>query len=565
LLNDYDPNGDPLEVDETSPLDESIGRLDVVNDRQHVLLTLSDTAAGTFSFDYSISDGRGGRATATVTVTVRQPSENSPPQQVRRTSASVSSSGRVTTSVSGDWIDPDGDAFYLTSAGGAPGVSYKPSGDVVYQDAGAGETAVDVPLTVSDGRDEGRGSLSVKVLDAGQVPLEALAFSQQAYAGQQLTVRPLTYARGGTGTIKLNSVPAKTDVTLTPNYEQGTFRVVSDVPGTHLLEYTVTDGDQTATGTVRVDVQAPPDAGTPPVTTPKTIFVETLGTQTLDVVATDRDPANNVLMLTATDAVPAASGVRVETLDQRYARVTLTAPLEDGPVTFGYTVTNGLASATGTVTVVEIPRRTVTQPPIATDDQVTVRVGDAIDIDVLANDEQPDGDELTLVPRLETDVPAGSGLLFASGDRLRYLAPTTPGNVTATYTVEGPDGQRASAQVAIAVREVDAGSNSAPAPQAVTARVVAGATVRVGIPLDGIDPTATRSSFSGSARTPRRAACRRSAPTTSSTRRTPTRPGPTVSPTPWSTGWAPGRRAPSASASPRVPTAHATRSRWPTG
>jgi hypothetical protein len=488
LLNDYDPNGDPLVVEQTETLDDSVGRIDLVNDRQQVLLTLADTASGSFAFEYTITDGRGGQATATVTVTVRQAAENSPPGQVRNTTAAVSSSGRVTSSVLGDWVDPDGDAFYLTSAGGAAGVSYKPSGDVVYQDAGAGEAAVDVPLTVSDGRDEGRGSLAISIMGAGQVPLEALAFSQQAYAGQQLTVRPLSYARGGTGTIKLNSVPAKADVTVTPNYEQGTFRFASDAPGTHLLEYTVTDGDQTATGTVRIDVQSPPDAGTPPITTPKTVFVETLGTQTLDVVATDRDPANNVLMLTATDAVPVSSGVKVETLDQRYARVTLTAPLEDGPVTFGYTVSNGLASAVGTVTVVEIPRRAITQPPIATDDQVTVRVGDSIDVAVLANDEQPDGDELSLVPRLETDVPAGSGLLFASGNRLRYLAPSSPGNVTATYTVEGPDGQRASAQVAIAVREVDAGSNAAPAPQAVTARVVAGETVRVGIPLDGIDP-----------------------------------------------------------------------------
>jgi len=488
LLNDYDPNGDPLVVEQTETLDDSVGRIDLVNDRQQVLLTLADTASGSFAFDYTITDGRGGQATATVTVTVRQAAENLPPGQVRNTTAAVSSSGRVTSSVLGDWVDPDGDAFYLTSAGGAAGVSYKPSGDVVYQDSGAGEAAVDVPLTVSDGRDEGRGSLAISIMGAGQVPLEALAFSQQAYAGQQLTVRPLSYARGGTGTIKLNSVPAKADMTVTPNYEQGTFRFASDAPGTHLLEYTVTDGDQTATGTVRIDVQSPPDAGTPPITTPKTVFVETLGTQTLDVVATDRDPANNVIMLTATDAVPVSSGVKVETLDQRYARVTLTAPLEDGPVTFGYTVSNGLASAVGTVTVVEIPRRAITQPPIATDDQVTVRVGDSIDVDVLANDEQPDGDELSLVPRLETDVPAGSGLLFASGNRLRYLAPSSPGNVTATYTVEGPDGQRASAQVAIAVREVDAGSNAAPAPQAVTARVVAGETVRVGIPLDGIDP-----------------------------------------------------------------------------
>jgi len=486
LLNDYDPNGDPLVVDQVSDFDPATGRLDVVNDRQQVLLTLTDEATGAFSFNYTISDGRGGTATATVTVTVRADGENSPPAQVRRTSADVSSSGRVTTSVLGDWVDPDGDAFYLTSAVGGEGVSYKPSGDVVYQDAGAGATTLDVGLVVSDGQVEGRGSITIRV--AGSSPLTADSFSVQAYAGQQLTVRPLPYASGGSGSIRLNSVPAKNGSTVTPSYEAGTFRFVSDEVRTHNLEYSVTDGDQTATGTIRVDVQSPPDPSSPPITTPKTVFVETLSTQTLDVVATDHDPAGNVLMVTSTSEVPLSSGVRVETLDQRYLRLTLAAPLDDGPVTFTYTVTNGLASAEGTVTVIETPRRSQTQPPVATDDQVTVRVGDAIDIDVLANDEQPDGDEITLVPDLVQDVPTDGGLLFASGSILRYLAPTTPGNVTAVYAVEGLDGQRDTAQVTIAVREADVATNNPPVPQTVTARVVAGESVRVTVPLDGVDP-----------------------------------------------------------------------------
>ena len=486
LLNDFDPNGDPLVVEQVSQPDPATARVDLVNDRQQLLLTLTAEATGTFTVDYSISDGRGGSDTATVTVTVRTDAENSAPEQVRRTSASVTSAGRVTASVLGDWVDPDGDAFYLTSASGPPGTSSKPSGDVVYQDAGAGETDVEVALVVSDGQAEGRGSLSVTV--TGEAPLRAESFTVEAYAGRQVTVRPLAYATGGSGPIRLNSVPAKSGSTVTPSYDVGTFRFVSDEVRTHNLEYTVTDGDQTATGVVRVDVLSPPDAATPPVTTPKTMFVETLSSQTLDVVATDSDPAGNVLMISSTAEVPLSSGVRVETLDQRYLRVTLTAPLEGRPVTVPYTVTNGLASAEGTVTVVEIPRRSQTQPPVATDDQVTVRVGDAVDIDVLANDEQPDGDEVTLVPDLVQDVPDDGGLLFTSGTRLRYLAPSTPGNVTAVYEVAGRDGQTDSAQVSIAVREADAATNAAPVPETVTARVVAGETVQVRVPLDGIDP-----------------------------------------------------------------------------
>ena len=80
-----------------------------------------------------------------------------------------------------------------------------------------------------------------------------------------------------------------------------------------------------------------------------------------------------------------SSGITAEILDQRSIRVNLAKPL-DGPVDFNYTVTNGLASATGTVTVVEIPVPTKYQPPIANPDSITVRAGAAIDIPVLDND-----------------------------------------------------------------------------------------------------------------------------------------------------------------------------------
>lgn len=488
LLNDFDPNGDPLVIDSISAVDETFGRVDLINDRQQLLVTVDDDASGRYAFDYTISDGRGGQDTATVTLSVRGADENSPPVQVRTTTAAVATSGRVTTPALGDWVDPDGDAFYLTGASADAAVSFTPAGDVVYQDSGEGATTVDVALTVSDGRAEANGVLRITVSAAGDTPLTADSFSVQAYAGQQKTIRPLAYAHGGTGAVTLNSVPAKTGAEISPSYDAGTFLFVSDEVRTHDLEYTVTDGDQTASGTIRIEVQSPPDVNSTPITTPKTVFVETLSSQTVDVVATDSDPAGNVLMVTSTSEVPRSSGVSVETLDQRYIRVVLTGPLDDGPVTLTYTVTNGLASAEGTVTVVEIPRRAQTQPPIGADDQVTVRVGDVVDIDVLANDSQPDGDEITLAHDLQRDVPSGGGLLFAASNELRYLAPSTPGNVTAVYTIEGEDGQTADAQVTIAVREADVTTNTPPVPETVTARVVAGESVRIGVPLDGIDP-----------------------------------------------------------------------------
>jgi hypothetical protein len=408
---------------------------------------------------------------------------------VRKSTTSVASGGRVSTKVLGDWVDPDGDAFYLTAASASDPdlASYKPDGVVVFTDSGSGQGVKSVGLTVSDGIATGSGSLSITVRPSGEVPIVIEPWILLATAGQEVTVRPLGHVRGGNGPIRLNAVPTKAGTTVVPSFETGTFTFRSDEVRTHYMEFTVTDGEQTATGLVRVDVAAPPDANTRPITVPKTIFVTTLSSQTVDPTTTDIDPAGGVLVVTGVLNVPPPSIMRAEVIDQRLVRVTLAAPL-DAPVTINYRISNGLAEAEGTITVVEIPKPLSLQPPIATDDSVTVRVGDAIDIHVLDNDEQPDGAEITLDPQLKEPLPDGAGLLFAAGNRLRYLAPQTAGNYTAVYSVVGPDGQEAQARVLISVRERNAATNNPPVPRTVVARVIAGETVRIEVPLSGIDP-----------------------------------------------------------------------------
>ncbi|MGN6502317.1 MAG: Ig-like domain-containing protein, partial [Pseudolysinimonas sp.] len=490
LLNDYDPNADVLVITQTTGVSDDVRRLDLDTRNQQLLLTLADDAHGTITFGYTISDGRGGTDSATVTVSVRQPGENSPPRQVRTTKATVQEGGRVSTQVQGDWIDPDGDAFYLTSATTASPdrVSYKPDGAVVFSDSGEGGGQKSVTLTMSDGQAVGNGSVAVSVKPAGEVPIVIEPWVALATAGQEITVRPMPHVRGGNGNLRLNAVPAKPGSKIDPSFEAGTFTFESDEVRTHYIEFTVTDGDQTATGLVRIDVAAPPDSYTRPITVPKTIFVHTLQNQFVDPTQTDIDPAGGVLVVTGVTGIDPNGPIQAEVLDQRDVRVTLKAPLEGSSVTFGYRISNGLAEAEGSITVVELPALDQLQPPIATDDAVTVRVGDVIDIPVLANDDHPDAVPITLQPQLAQDLPGGGGLLFVSGDRLRYLAPETAGNYSAVYTIAGPDGQTAQARVDIAVREVDLATNNAPTPRRVTARVLAGEQVKIEIPLSGIDP-----------------------------------------------------------------------------
>ncbi|HEY9498831.1 MAG TPA: Ig-like domain-containing protein [Terrimesophilobacter sp.] len=490
LLNDYDPNGDVLVISQVTTIPETVGRLDLINNRQQIQLALAAGAHGTVTFNYSITDGRGGEDTATVTVTIRTPEENSAPVQLRKTKTLVAQGGRVSTSVLGDWVDPDGDAMYLASAATAPPdtVSFKPEGTVMFIEGGAAAASRAVALVVTDGTAQGSGSLTIAVSPRGKVPIVADPFVLLAYAGQEITVKPLEHVRGGTGTLRLSSVPAKTGATITPSLEAGTFRFSSTQVRTFNLEYLVDDGDQTATGIVRIDVAAQPDANSKPITIPKTIFVKTLSSQTIDVAGSDIDPAGGVLLVTGVYNIAVDSGVQAEILDQRSVRVTLTAPLDQGPVGFNYRISNGLAEAEGIITVIEIPQPARLQPPVATDDTISVRVGAAIDIPVLDNDVQPDGEELTLNPQLSSTLTGDSGLLFASGNILRYLAPDKPGNFTASYRVSGPDGQTAEARVNIAVRETVEATNNAPVPVTVIARVLAGESVNIRIPLSGIDP-----------------------------------------------------------------------------
>lgn len=508
LLNDYDPNADVLVITQAGDIPESVGRIDLVTRNQQLQLTLDRDARGTITFGYEISDGRGGTARATVTVTVRSPDENSPPVQVRTTKTAVQEGGRITAQVSGDWVDPDGDPFFLVSVTTpAPDrVSYKPGGVVVFSDAGDGGTLKAVTLTMTDGTATGNGSLLITVKEPGSLPIVIEPWVALATAGQEITIKPLAHVRGGNGALRLNAVPAKAGSVIEPSFEAGTFTFRSDEARTHYIEFTVTDGDQTATGLVRIDVSAPPDANTRPITVPKTVFVPTLQSQVVDPTQTDIDPAGGVLVVTGVAGLEPDGPVQAEVLDQRDVRVTLRAPLENGTMSFTYRISNGLAEAVGTITVVELPIPAQLQPPLAADDEVTVRVGDAIDIPVLDNDDHPDDVPITLQPELAQDVPDGGGLLFVSGDRLRYLAPRTTGNYSAVYSIAGPDGQTSQATVRIAVREVDLATNNPPTPARVTARVLAGETVKIDIPLSGRDPDGDSVQLIGIASNPEKGA-----------------------------------------------------------
>uniref|UniRef100_UPI0025BD7CC9 Ig-like domain-containing protein n=1 Tax=Herbiconiux sp. TaxID=1871186 RepID=UPI0025BD7CC9 len=505
LLNDYDPNGDVVVIDGTVVAPDAGWTVDAIADSQQLQITLPPEASGEVAFAYTISDGRGGTDEATVRVQVRADAENSAPVQSTTPRLDVALGGRGEVDIRSDWFDPDGDAFYLLQAGTASpdAVSFTPEGVLTFTDSGQGTGQKEVSVTVSDGVSSTAGTVVVGVHEAADVPLEAEGFVAFVHVGQELEVDPLAHVTGGGSGLRLSGVPAHEGYGLAPDYAGGTLRITAGTVGEGLIDYAVSDGSKTASGVIRVIAELPPDASTRPVTVPHAAFARQNSSVDVDVLASDFDPAGGVLMVTGAaagagaGAAPGADGLRVEVIEQRLLRITLTQPLETGTLSVAYGVTNGLAEASGSVSVVEIPEPAVRQPPVATADSASVRVGDVVDIPVLANDSQPDGDALSLSPDLVRPLAADAGLLFTSGTVLRYLAPSTPGDFTAEYRVDAPDGQWSTATVTMSVREADPTVNAAPVPPLVTARVVAGETVRIPVPVAGIDPDGDSVQFVG--------------------------------------------------------------------
>lgn len=169
-----------------------------------------------------------------------------------------------------------------------------------------------------------------------------------------------------------------------------TYTPAAGFTGSDAFGYTIADPDGlTATATVTVTVQPP--ANLPPVANPDSAVTRTGEPVQIDVLANDSDPDGDPLAVAAVGQP--GNGTAVLGGDGRITYTSL--PGFTGTDTFSYTVEDGRGgSAVGQVTVLVNPAGN--RPPLARPDFVDVLKGGRVDIDVLANDSDPDGDPLTV-------------------------------------------------------------------------------------------------------------------------------------------------------------------------
>ncbi|WP_232216086.1 fibronectin type III domain-containing protein [Promicromonospora sukumoe] len=490
LGNDLDPDGDVMTASIADPEGRVAGEgasdvsVDRVLDGAALQANVPETATGTTTFTYTVDDGRGGTADADVKVRVVPLSENEAPVSTGEPVLRVAQGGDASIKVLPFWRDPDGDDLVLSSAATADPmdeVRFRPDGTVEFRDGGTATGRKIVELTVTDGLDQvGEGRLLVDVI-ATQEPPVAVADHVTVLAGDPVTVRPLRNDSDPNGDrLRLVSVSEQAPATITENYAAGTFRFVSQEPGSYDITYQVSDGPGSTMGLVRVDVLPPPDAAGPPVVVADTVLLPAGGSALVDVLANDTDPGGGVLVASSVEAPPEVTAV---VLDHHVLRVAETERL-DRPVTLRYTASNGTETAVGQVRVVPIAAPTKLRPPEATPDETTVHTGDIVTVPVLKNDSHPDGLELKLTPELVEEPDTGEA--FVSEDTVRFRAGSEAGTAHLVYEVRDSNGQKDSAQVTINI--TDTLENAAPQPPDTTARVLAGSVTRIPLPLDGSDP-----------------------------------------------------------------------------
>lgn len=497
LYNDVDPDGDLLtaKIEGSNP---SLGDISPVYDGTGFQIAVPEDAKGSASFSYVTEDGRGGMDLATVNLKVVNEETNKAPEQKRITTLHVQKGESVSKNLIPDWVDPEGDDLQLLggTSKGDDTIRVRPDGTLIFQDDGKQLGQKEVAIQVSDGRESTKGRIIVEVSANSTVKPVTATDHVVAQVGEATSFEPLDNDTDPSGDgLRLAGIDDVSGLELKANNQSGRVTVTGERPGTFYTEYLATNGPASAPGLVRIDVRQPKDENTKPVAVRDIAQLPAGGNVLVDVLGNDTDATGGVLVVTgATDGADKQFSVSVER--NSFVRITDVRGVTT-PSTINYTISNGRESATGEIRVIPIPAPPRMDPPQANPDTVNVREGDVTTVKVLDNDVHPNGAPMKLSSKLEETDKLGEGsLISVADDEIRFRAGNfngKPRQVSAVYTVLGPDNQESSAQVTFNVQpaakdESDLEKNSPPNPEPVSGRIFAGSTATVQVPLDGIDP-----------------------------------------------------------------------------
>ena len=445
FANDSDPDGDPLSIVAASAAHGSVVR----NPDGTLNYTPDADFNGSDTIAYTISDGQGGTANAVVTVTVTPVNDAPTPVGTlpARTSQDAAS---VSFATAGGFNDRDGDSLTYSATGLPAGLTIDRVTGVISgtidrsaSQVGGGSYAITVTardpsnaattqtftLTVTNPAPTARDDA---VTTAEDTPVTIAVLTNDGDPdGDPLSVVAATALHG--------SVVRNPDGTLT-------YTPDADYNGSDTITYTISDGQGgMANATVAVTIAPVNDAPVANGTLPARAGLNG-GVISFATAAGFADVDGDALTYTAAGlpaglTIDPVTGVVSGRLDRSASQpnggryiVSVTARDPSGATAtqqFAFTVTN--------------------PPPVAVDDRASTRPGMAIDIAVLANDSDPDGDPLSVIA-----ASAAHGTVVVQPDgSIRYTAnPGFSGTDTVAYTIGDGQGGTADAVVRIDVTNI---------------------------------------------------------------------------------------------------------------
>lgn len=440
LINDSDIENDPISITQATA---SNGTTAVLGDNT-INYTPNLNFIGSDVINYTISDGNGGVASAQVLLTVQN--INDPPS-ANNDSAQTTEGIAVTVNVLSNDSDIDGDTLTVIAANASSGsIGINGDNSLTYTpNTGFNGTDI-IDYTISDGNNAtASASVTISVAAVNDNPT-AVNDSVTINEDNNTNINVLANDSDIDGDpLSLSNVTADIGTTSINADNTVSFQPPLNFNGLATLSYTVIDGQGgSAQAQALVTVTAINDN---PVAAPDTAVTNEDTLVIINVLANDSDVDNTLNSLTVSSVTANNGGVSVSA-DQSVNYQP--NPNFNGIDTISYTVSDGSGgSAASTVSVTVAP---LNDPPVAANDSQTTLEDTAVTINVLSNDTDPDGDNLTI-----TLAVASSGTTTINAGSTITYTPTANFNGTdsISYQITDPSGQTAQATVAVTITSVN--------------------------------------------------------------------------------------------------------------
>lgn len=481
-----------IAITKIEEIPKSFGTVQLIENGRSLQVNVAPSATGTAKFEYTITDGRGQNppSIAEVELEVVANSLNSKPEATRDTRLEVELGATVSHNVLANFADPDGDQLVLTNAtleGEVGAVRFRKNGMVSYVADSQQAGMQSINVTVSDGKSDVTETVIVDVRNEGTLAPTINPIYRVGYVSSQVEVDVLAAVKQrAKEEVRLAAVDEVAGTTIEADLESGKFMFSAPTPGSYYVSFTLVSSPHTVSGLARIDIREIPSERLPPVAVSDVALLPEGGNVTVDPMANDFDPNGGVMVLTGLEAEN-GSALSVGVIEHRFVKIESRVALTE-PETISYTVDNGYSTARGSILVQPVEPSSEQRAPTIKPINVSVRTGGVVTIPVLDYANDADGDEVTLVRELPEQLDEQQGLLFVSGNLLRYQAPDNPQTTTTSFAIEDSAGNTTIGSLTVNVHTSSPETKAPPTPKRITARAYAGETIRIPIQLTGIDP-----------------------------------------------------------------------------